>query len=75
MSKKILSLISVVMVLAMLAACGGDGGAPATPAGDGEWKWERKIEIVCPWGAGGGADTTVRQFATQLEKELGRRRC
>ncbi|MCI8815574.1 MAG: tripartite tricarboxylate transporter substrate binding protein [Angelakisella sp.] len=71
MSKKILSLISVVMVLAMLAACGGDGGAPATPAGDGEWKWERKIEIVCPWGAGGGADTTVRQFATQLEKELG----
>ena len=55
MSKKILSLISVVMVLAMLAACGGDGGAPATPAGDGEWKWERKIEIVCPWGAGGGA--------------------
>ena len=68
--KKFLSLaLALVMVLA-LAACGGDntddGGND-----DGTFKFERKIEIVCPWGAGGGADTTVRQFATQLEKELG----
>ncbi len=35
------------------------------------FKFERKIELVCPWGAGGGADTTLRTFALALEKELG----
>lgn len=66
--KKFLSLaLALVMVLA-LAACGGDSGAAG---GDGEFKFTRKIEIVCPWGAGGGADTTVRQFAAQLEKIIG----
>lgn len=59
-------------------------GAAQTPAGDSQqadttqaeaaasdWKWERKVEIVCPWGTGGGADTTLRTFASALEKELG----
>ena len=36
-----------------------------------DWVWERNIEIVCPWGTGGGADTTLRAFATALEKEIG----
>lgn len=36
-----------------------------------DWKWERKVEIICPWGTGGGADTTLRTFASSLEKELG----
>lgn len=35
------------------------------------WTFERNIEIVCPWGAGGGADTTLRTFAAALEKEIG----
>ncbi|MDR3259431.1 MAG: tripartite tricarboxylate transporter substrate binding protein [Fusobacteriaceae bacterium] len=35
-----------------------------------DWKWERKIEIICPWGTGGGADTTLRAFTAALEKEL-----
>jgi tripartite-type tricarboxylate transporter receptor subunit TctC len=35
-----------------------------------EWKWARKIEIICPWGTGGGADTTLRAFTAALEKEL-----
>ena len=69
--KKYLSILCVLALLAAMVGCGGNnGGNDAEPA-NGEWKWERKIEIVCPWGAGGGADTTVRQFATQLEKELG----
>ena len=71
--KKFLSLALAMAMALTLTACGG-GGAGSTPSGstggDG-FKFQRKIEIVCPWGAGGGADTTVRQFATQLEKELG----
>ena len=62
--KKYLSILCVLALLAAMVGCGGNnGGNDAEPA-NGEWKWERKIEIVCPWGAGGGADTTVRQFAT-----------
>lgn len=48
------------------------GGAEAGgEAAASDWKWERKVEIICPWGTGGGADTTLRTFATALEKELG----
>lgn len=38
---------------------------------DESWTFERNIEVVCPWGAGGGADTTLRTFAAALEKEIG----
>lgn len=40
------------------------------PENNKDWTFDRKIEIVCPWGAGGGADTTVREFATILEKKI-----
>ena len=31
----------------------------------------KTVEIVCPWGAGGGTDRLARFFADQLQKELG----
>ena len=68
--KKLLSLALALMMALSLAACGGDSGSGGS-SDDGSFSFNRKIEIVCPWGAGGGADTTVRQFATQLEKVLG----
>ena len=50
--KKYLSILCVLALLAAMVGCGGNnGGNDAEPA-NGEWKWERKIEIVCPWGAG-----------------------
>lgn len=54
----------------LLLIFGGCGGNDQTQT-NGEWEWERKVEIICPWGNGGGADTTTRNFATALEKELG----
>lgn len=71
--KRFVSVIIAVAMALSLAACGSStstSGAAAGGSSDG-FRFERKIEIVCPWGAGGGADTTVRQFATLLEKELG----
>lgn len=62
--KKILALVLAVLMVATMTACAAGGDADFD-------KFTRKIEIVCPWGAGGGADTTVRQFATLMEKELG----
>lgn len=44
--------------------------AAAEAAAD-DWKWERKVTIVCPWGVGGGADGTLRPLQPILEKELG----
>lgn len=68
--KKLMSVIMVLAMLLALTACGSSGSESAGNTTDG-FRFDRKIEIVCPWGAGGGADTTVRQFATLLEKELG----
>ena len=42
-----------------------------TEAAADDWKWERKVTIVCPWGVGGGADGTLRPLQPILEKELG----
>lgn len=64
--KKILALLLALVMAMSLAACEDE-----TVDENGEFVFERPIEIVCPWGAGGGADTTVRQFATLLTKELG----
>ena len=36
-----------------------------------EWKFERKISIICPWGVGGGADSTLRPMASLLKNILG----
>jgi len=36
-----------------------------------EWKWERKVTLVCPWGVGGGADSTLRPLQPLLQDILG----
>ena len=36
-----------------------------------EFKFERKVSIVCPWGVGGGADSTLRPMANLLKPILG----
>lgn len=59
MKKLVCLVMALVMVLAM-----------ATVA-SAEWKFERKIDIVCPWGVGGGADSTIRPMANLLREILG----
>ena len=59
--KKILALaLALVMVLSVCAVASAE-----------EWKFERGITIVCPWGLGGGADSTIRPMATLLQNKLG----
>ena len=59
MKKLVCLALALVMVLA-LATCAS-----------AEWKFERKIDIVCPWGVGGGADGTIRPMAQLLQEILG----
>ena len=63
--KKIIALVLVVMMMASVFVM------TSVPAFADDWKFERKIEIVCPWGLGGGADSTIRPMATLLQNELG----
>ena len=71
MKNKLRSLVSLALVGAMAFAMTACGGTEQNVGENAEWEWESNIEIICPWGNGGGADTTLRQFATALEKELG----
>ena len=47
MKKLVCLAVALVMVLG-LAACAS-----------AEFKFERKIDLVCPWGVGGGADSRI----------------
>ncbi|MCR4819410.1 MAG: tripartite tricarboxylate transporter substrate binding protein [Fretibacterium sp.] len=55
----------VCMLLALALIVVGAAAASA------EWKFARKVTIVCPWGVGGGADSTIRPMANLLKDILG----
>ena len=87
MKKKLLAMALAATMVIGITACssGSSGGTTAAPAAASsgaeaaasteaaasDWVWERNIEIICPWGSGGGADTTLRAFTSALEKEVG----
>ena len=58
--KKLVCLVLAIVMLVAVAACAS-----------AEFKFERKIDIVCPWGVGGGADSTLRPMANLLQEILG----
>jgi tripartite-type tricarboxylate transporter receptor subunit TctC len=59
--KKIVALLLTLMMFVSLFAM----------ASAEDFKFERGITIVCPWGLGGGADGTIRPMATLLQNKLG----
>ena len=57
----------------ILAAAGALGAAAVVPGlarAQGAWP-SRPVTVICPWGAGGGTDATVRIISSLLEKDLG----
>lgn len=65
MIKRLSLFLAVVLVLTFALT-----GCTSKETTEG-FKFARNVEIIVPWGAGGGADTTVRAFAPHLEKALG----
>ena len=47
-----------------------DASADAAGSADGFYAG-KTVEMIVPWGAGGGADTAVRLICTYIEQELG----
>ena len=64
------ALVLLTAVLA-LSLCGASFAADeASPAPSG-WKFDRPIRIVCPWGEGGGADSTLRAIVPLIKSATG----
>ncbi|MDO5022477.1 MAG: tripartite tricarboxylate transporter substrate binding protein [Eubacteriales bacterium] len=61
MKKMMVLLMAMVMLFASV---------PMVQAEEA-WKFERKVDLVCPWGVGGGADSTLRPMADLLKDILG----
>ena len=57
--------------LARRAVLGLSLAALAGGAAAQEWKPNRPITMIVPWGAGGGTDATARIIASLMEKDLG----
>ena len=61
--KRILATVAATLVLAMsLTACGGGKSSEYPTKG---------INVICPWGAGGGTDACLRAFTNAMGKDLG----
>lgn len=80
MKKRIFALLLIVSLMASLVACGSSTTTPAATTAAGgttaattakAFKFERKIEMLCPFGPGSGTDTTLRNWLPLMEKELG----
>ncbi len=64
-------VIMAVLMVALTACSGASEPANESATADGGFAFERPIEIVVPFGAGGGSDTTWRAIQPMLEDELG----
>ena len=57
-------------ILTAAGALGAVAVLPGLARAQGAWP-NRPVTMICPWGAGGGTDATVRIIANLLEKDLG----
>lgn len=59
--KRVLALVMAGVMALSLTACGGGSGDYPT----------KGINVICPWGAGGGTDACLRAFTNAMGKDLG----
>ena len=57
-----------LLLLTLLTSCGGQTRGPSGESGG---QSNRPVDLVVPFGAGGGADQVARIAATAMEEELG----
>jgi len=57
----------ISLLLSLLAGCNNDSSTHI----DNTFP-HKNLQIICPWGAGGGTDRISRYFADQIAKELGK---
>lgn len=62
--------VTILTALLALALCLPAFAADEAPAVAG-WKFDKPVTIVCPWGEGGGADSTLRALVPLLKNIIG----
>jgi len=72
MTKKMVRVVALLS-LAFIAfvGCNKEKTGDESAALSGDWTWEHKVTIVCPWGAGSRADGTIRALQPLLAENLG----
>ena len=73
--KRFISILITALLALSLCVSGSmaqdaEPVTPEAPASTG-WKFDKPITIVCPWGEGGGADSTLRAIVPLLKDILG----
>ncbi|MBR2748856.1 MAG: tripartite tricarboxylate transporter substrate binding protein [Firmicutes bacterium] len=66
----LVSLLCVLMVFTLIGCGNTGGGTSGEPEPTTDFP-NKSIEMIVPWGAGGGVDVTARVFAPFFEKYLG----
>ena len=70
--KKFLSLVlSIILVMLLFVSCGESKTASSDSASNVGNYPKKGINVICPWGAGGGTDACLRAFCEALGKNLG----
>ena len=67
MKKQFMFILCLLLSLS-LSAC-GEQQSTQQPTAD--WIWEYTVDITCPWGEGGGADTTLQAFRASFQETSG----
>ncbi len=68
----VIQIALVVLLMTAVTACGGQTRGPSGGGGGGGGgQSNRPVDLVVPFGAGGGADQVARIAATAMEEELG----
>ena len=67
-------LIASLLLAGCQPAANNGGNSPNSNAASSQKRSDyprRSVQIICPWGVGGGTDRISRYFADALRKELG----
>ena len=67
MKKTSVCMLCLLLCLS-LSACGKKNVEDRSAA---DWVWEYTVDITCPWGEGGGADTTLQAFRKSFQEISG----
>lgn len=66
MKRFIFALLTALLAISLFTS-----GIFAAEGDSSAWKFDKPITIVCPWGEGGGADSTLRALAAALKESSG----
>lgn len=61
-------LLMICVMCALHSACSNPDEHTRTAS---DWVWEYQVDITCPWGKGGGADTTLQAFSEAFQAVSG----